>query len=132
MSLIDDIRALPAEVVADRDPVAIAAALAPRLSIVRCEIGKGRILATLGMEAGNQLLDVIDSNADFRHVKQLVTNGWLDIGDPMTRATLDALVPQVLSAEQAAALKALAEVTTPVDEFDVRRACWSDEGEWQV
>lgn len=77
--------------------------------VVRTEIGKGRILETLGLSAGNALLDVIDNAPDFRHVKHLVANGWLDVGSALVRASVDALVPDVLTQEQADALKALAE-----------------------
>lgn len=95
---------------ANRDDGAIAAALsAGRVKVVPTEIGKGRILATMGLEAGNAFLDIIDSAPDFRHVRHLIANGWLDIGDGLTRAMVDSLVGTVLTSEQASALKALAE-----------------------
>lgn len=93
-----------------------------------CEIGKGKVLGTIGLEAGNKLLDTIDTDADFRHVKQLVANGWLDVGDVLTRAMID----QVCTPADGAALKALAEFSTPTDEMTVRRVCWSADGEWLV
>lgn len=126
MALIDDILALPAELRATQDTQAIADALPPVVTIRACEIGKGKVLGTIGLEAGNTLLDIIDNVADFRHVKQLVVNGWLDVGDALTRAMID----QVCSPADGAALKALAETSTPIDEMAVRRACWSNNGEW--
>lgn len=126
MALIDDILALPAELRATQDTQALADALPPVVTIRACEIGKGKVLGTIGLEAGNTLLDIIDNVADFRHVKQLVANGWLDVGDALTRAMID----QVCTPEDGAALKALAEISTPIDEMTVRLACWSDNGEW--
>ncbi len=128
MALIDDILALPAELRAMQDTQAIADALPPVVTIRAREIGKGKVLGTIGLEAGNKLLDTIDNVADFRHVKQLVANGWLDVGDALTRAMID----QVCAPEDGAALKALAEISTPIDEMTVRRVCWSADGEWLV
>lgn len=128
MALIDDILALPAELRATQDTQAIADALPPVVTIRAREIGKGKVLGTIGLEAGNKLLDTIDNVADFRHVKQLVANGWLDVGDALTRAMID----QVCTPENGAALKALAEISTPIDEMTVRRVCWSDNGEWMA
>ena len=128
MALIDDILALPAELRATQDTQAIADALPPVVSLRACEIGKGKVLGTIGLEAGNTLLDIIDNVADFRHVKQLVANGWLDVGDALTRVMID----QVCTPEGGAALKALAEISTPIDEMTVRRVCWSADGEWLV
>lgn len=128
MTLLSQIKALPAELLALRDTQAIADALTPVVTVVPCEIGKGRVLATIGLSAGNALLDTIDNVADFRHVKQLVANGWLDVGAPLTRVMID----QVCTPEDGAALKALAEISTPIDEMTVRRVCWSDNGEWLV
>ena len=128
MALIDDVLALPAELRAMQDTQAIADALPPVVTIRACEIGKGKVIGTIGLEAGNTLLDIIDNVADFRHVKQLVANGWLDVGDALTRTMID----QVCTPENGAALKALAEISTPIDEMTVRRVCWSADGEWLV
>ena len=99
MALIDDILALPAELRATQDTQAIADALPPVVTIRAREIGKGK-----------------------------VANGWLDVGDALTRAMID----QVCTPENGAALKALAEISTPIDEMTVRRVCWSADGEWLV
>lgn len=128
----DDIHAaVAAEVIAARDTAAIAAALSVgRVKRVPTEIGNGTILETIGLTAGNALLDVINSAAEFRHVKPLLEQGRLRVDADLVRATLDALVPSVLTADQAQALKALAEKPDPVDEMTVRCLAWSDTGEW--
>ena len=38
----------------------------------------------------------------------------------------------VVESASVATLKALAEQPDPIDEMDVRRACWSDDGVWQA
>jgi hypothetical protein len=64
--------------------------------------------------------------------------GWLkgeglDLGDPLTRTLLDTLaMAGVVDAASVTILKTLAEQPDPVDEMDVRRACWSDDGVWQA
>lgn len=126
---IEEIRALPVEITGQQDTQIIADALSVgRIKVIPTEIGKGRVLGTLGFAAGNALLDTIDNVEDFRHVRQLVANGWLDVGEPLTRSMID----QVCTPEDAVKLKALAEVPDPVDEFEVRCLCWSDIGEWRV
>jgi hypothetical protein len=42
------------------------------------------------------------------------------------------MIDQVCTPEDGAALKALAEISTPIDEMTVRRVCWSADGEWLV
>lgn len=122
MSLLDDILSGGFDLL-DRNDGAIAAALSVgRTRIVPTEIGKGRILETLGLDAGNALLDVIDGAPEFRHVKHLVANGWLDIGSPIVRAAVDGLVPSVLTQAQADALKSLAVVADPVSAQQVAAA----------
>lgn len=133
MSLLGEILALPEELRQSQDTQAIADALSVgRVKLVPTEIGAGTVLMVLGIEDGNALLDVINSVSDFRHVKPLVEQGRLRIDMPLVRATLDSLVPLVLTTEQADALKAVAEIPDPVDEMEVRRLCWSNEGSWQV
>lgn len=133
MAMLDDIRALPAELLATRDTGAIAAALsAGRKRLVPTEVGNGLILETIGLDAGNALLDYLYNEPQFRHLKPLLEQGRLRLDSPMVRATIDAFVPALLTPAQADALKALAEVPDPVDEMDVRKACWSDDGVWQV
>ena len=136
MALIDDIRALPADLLATRDTAQIAAALPPVSRLVPTEIGNGTVLETLGLAVGNALLDVLYNAPDFRYVKPLLEQGRLRIDAPPARAALDGIAAAGIAAgfgaAQAEALKALAEQPDPVDEMDVRRACWSDEGVWQA
>ena len=56
MDLLDEIRALPAELLAGRDTAAIAGALSEgRTQLVPKEIGNGTIIETIGLAAGNAL-----------------------------------------------------------------------------
>jgi len=133
MSLRDDILALPAELLNTRDAKAIAAQLsAGRTRLEPTEVGNGAVLETIGLAAGNALLDVINNTPDFRHVKPLLEQGRLRIDSPLVRATLDSLVPAVLTAQAAAALKALADRPDPVTEYQVRRVVWNDNGSWAL
>ncbi len=86
------------------------------------EIGNGSILETIGLAAGNALLDVVNTAADFRYVKPLVDQGRLVISSPLVQATLQSLVPSVLTQAQSDALCALGFEPDPVSELDVRIA----------
>ncbi len=98
-----------------RNDVAIAEVLsAGRVKPVPTDVGNGTILETIGLDAGNALLDVLNQAAEFRHVKPLLEQGRLRVDSALVRATLDGLVPAVLTAEQAQALKALAEHPDPI------------------
>lgn len=132
MGLRDEILALDPALLATRDNTAIAAAVSVgRIRIVPRQIGKGTVVDTLGLAAANVLLDVIDSAPEYRHVKQLLENGWFNVGSPLARSSLDALVGTVLTQAQADALKALAEAPDPVSEYQVRCTMYSAEtGEW--
>lgn len=104
------------------DHGAIAAALSVgRTKLVTTAIGEGAILATLGLEAGNAFLDVIDAHPDFRHVKKIIARGEFDMSSPVSQAGVQGMVPAVLTQEQADALKALAVVPDPVTPVDVQR-----------
>lgn len=132
MSLRDELLALPSELLAQRNTQALADALPERIIIVPTQIGKGKIIEVLGLAAANSVLDVIDNHPDYRHVKQMVENGWLDIGSPISRMAIDAMVPAVITQAQADDVKALGEVREPVSEYDVRCVAWSDNGEWTL
>lgn len=136
MALIDEIRALPAELLAEQDTQKIADALLARVTRVQTLIGKGTVLEVLGKDLGNLLCDLIESAADFRHTKQLLFNGWLDVSLNSVRSGLDDIVTANavtgFTQAHADAIKALAERSSPVDEFEVRKACWSDSGQWLV
>jgi hypothetical protein len=105
------------------DHGAIAAALSVgRTKLVKTEIGEGTILATLGLEAGNAFLDVVDAHPDFRHVKKIVARGEFDMSSPVSQAGVQGMVPTVLTQEQADALQGLAVQPDPVASQDVTRA----------
>lgn len=118
MALIDEIIATGLPLI-DHD--AIAAALsAGRTKTVPTEIGNGMIIETIGLAAGNALLDAIYGNADFRYVKPLLEQGRLRIDSPLVRATLDGMVGAgVITQAEANALKALAVQADPVTAYDV-------------
>lgn len=80
-----------------------------RKQLVPTEIGNGAILETIGLAAGNALLDVIQAQPDFRHVRPLLEQGRIRVDSALVRATLDSLVPAVLTQAQVDSLKALAE-----------------------
>lgn len=132
MQLRDEILALCSpELLASRDTALIAAQLSVgRRRSVPTEIGNGAILETIGLATGNALLDLINSSPDFRHVKPLLEQGRLRVDSPLVRATLNSLVPAVLTRAQADALLALADAPDPVSEYAVRCVAWSDSGDW--
>lgn len=107
MSLRDEILAGGFDLV-NRDDGNIAATLsAGRTVTVATEIGVGTILETIGVAAGNSLLDYLMSAVDFRHIRPLLEQGRLRIDSPLVIAILDSFVPALLTAEQAAALVGL-------------------------
>jgi hypothetical protein len=57
----------------------------------------------------------------------------IDLGLPIVAMMFGGLVAAgVMTQDDMSALQALSVVDDPVSEFDVRRACWSDAGEWQL
>ncbi len=138
MSLYDDIQALPIELRQSQDTQAIADALsAGRTRYRKTEAGFGTILSTIGPVDGAALLDTLaaikTSNRPLYWAWYLLERGVFDFGTAATQAQMDALVSAgVLSADNAARLKALGVEPDPVDEMDVRRLCWSSDGGWLV
>jgi len=107
----------------NRDDGAIAEALSVgRTRLEPTEIGIGGILDTLGVATGNALLDAIYTAPDFRYVKPLLERGTLRLDSPLVLATLDSLVPSVLTQAQADALKGLAIKPDVITAQDVSRA----------
>ena len=122
MALYDEIIAGGFDLL-NRDDGAIAAALSVgRTKLVPTEIGNGTILEAIGLTAGNALLDVLNTAPDFRYVKPLLEQGRLRVDSALVRATLDMLVPSVLTQVQADALKNLAVKPDLVSAQDVARA----------
>lgn len=115
-----------------RDTQAIADALsAARTRPTLREIGNGLVLETLGLDAGNVVLDLVHSTESLRHVRPLLDQGRLVASSALVGEWLDGLVAAgVITRGQADAVVALGYVADPVSEFDVRRACWSDNEEW--
>ena len=136
MTLLQEIQAkCSTALLATRDTTAIAAAVnVGRVKANMLEIGNGSILNTIGIAAGNRLLDVINTVADYRYVKPLVDQGRLLIGSPLVQATVQNFTTvaggSVLTQAQADALCALGKSPDLVTELDVRRALWSDAGVW--
>ena len=133
MALLDEIRAkCSPTLLASQDTQAIADAVnVGRVKVQPNLGGVGIVMEALGPTAGAALLDQLETMAAtvpaVKWAFVLINRGELDFGSTATRAMIDQLVTDPAAA---AALKAVAEVPDPVSEFDVRRACWSDAGEW--
>ncbi len=121
MSLLVDILKLDPALVAARNDAEIARLLSlGKTRLVPTEIGNGTILETIGLDAGNALLDVLGANPNFRHIKPLLEQGRLRVDSPLVRLTLDDMAESgIITADQAGALKALASVPTPVEISEV-------------
>lgn len=92
------------------------------------EIGNGTILATIGVAAGNKLLDEINNNALYRYVKPLVEQGRLLIGSPLVVGTLQSMVPAFISQAEANSLTALGRDAQPYTAAEVADACFNPNG----
>lgn len=93
------------------------------------EIGAGGILATLGLERGNVLLDAIQSTPGFRHVWPMIEQGRLDLSSQLVEAGLDMLVQgEVISSSEMQQLLSLCLQPVDVSEDAVKRAIWNDDG----
>lgn len=99
-----------------------------RLKFAPTDVGNGTVLEVLGFTVGNALLDVISNVSDYRHVKPLLEQGRLRLDSPLTRIALEALVPSVLQQSHVEALIERAKVPDPINEFDVRKAIFADDG----
>lgn len=101
-----------------------------RTQLVKKNIGKGDVLDALGFEAGNILLDAVDANALFRHVKPELERGDLDVSRSIARQALDAMVGIItgFTQEHADVVKALAEAPNPLQLIDVSRVLNTAEG----
>lgn len=121
---------------AGQNPDAIAAAVnAGRTRVQSRQGGIGLVLDTLGPIEGAAVLDTLNAlkatNSAIKWAWVLIERGDLDFGAPATRAMIDQLAAGgAMTTAQAAALKGTAEVADPVTEHDVRRAIWSDAGEY--
>lgn len=153
MTLLEEIQAkCSPELLASRDCAAITAAFnAGRKRIEQPHfVGDGTVSNALGRPAGplfvlwlqraaaaapapDALIEVQASYAEIAQACRLLLEGKLDVGLPIVRSGIDGLVgASPLTQEQADVIKTLALVDDPVSEMDVRRAIWSDSGEWMV
>lgn len=133
---------------APADDAAIAAILSDgRARIVSREVGDGAVAIALGIPGGPVFLyqlelaaetapgasatdEQIAQHAIARQAWRSLQKAALDIGNPVVRSAIDAMVGTLMTAEQAAAVKALAEVPDPVTVVDVSlamRGPWGDE-----
>lgn len=124
MALYDEIVALGMDITpAGRNDAEIAEALSVgRTKLVPTEVGTGTIIETLGLTAGNVLLDAIYANSNFKYIKNLLDQGRLRIDSQMVRATLDSFVGNGLTSSQVEALKNLAVQPDPVSTQQVTQA----------
>lgn len=118
-----------ADLIASRDCVQIASIVssgrtAPNLR----EIGNGTILDTIGITAGNALLDEINNNTNYRYVKPLVDQGRLLIGSSLVQSTLKSMVPAILTQAQCDSLSALGFDPAPVTPQEVADALYNPDG----
>lgn len=121
---------VPAEILATKDPETIATA-APGIVVQKTTaFGKGHVLSVLGMDAGNTFLDVIDTDPAYRHVKDILARESFDMGLDVSKAGVQAMVPTIITQDQADLLIALGEDVVPVSEYDVRCALWDTAGNW--
>lgn len=94
--------------IATKDCVEIAKAMSVGVSKPNTkEIGNGTVLAVLGIQAGNALLDEINTNPSYRYVKPLVEQGRLLIGSDLVQQVLQSMVPSILTQVQADTLCAI-------------------------
>ena len=153
MTLIEEIRnKCSPELLAERNSVAIAAKVSEGRKRIQQPtlIGDGDVTQAIGRPAGPMLADWLEqaanaplpesptleqqaARAEIRQAWRKLSTGNLDIGSLTVREGIDGLVgASPLTQEQADVIKTLALVDDPVSEMDVRRAIWSDSGEWMV
>ena len=121
MTLLEEIQAAcTVEEIASGEHGLIAAKVSVgRTRAQKTNIGEGTILDVLGLTTGNSFLDVINSVADFRHVKKIIGRGDFDMSTATSVAGVQALVPSVLTQPEADALIALGRVPAPVSVQEV-------------
>ncbi len=86
------------------------------------EIGNGKILETVGLVHGNNMLDVLYSAPDFRHVRPLLEQGRLIAGSPLVVAAIQGMVPAVIPQPVADLLLAITVEPAPVSPAEVAAA----------
>lgn len=119
-----------AQAYADRDLNALAALLsAGRTRASLLEVGNGTIIATIGFEAGNTLLDHISTDPTMRYVKPLLDQGRLRVGSPVAQGAIQGFANAgVISQEDASKLCALGLEPDPLTPQDVADALFNTDG----
>lgn len=137
MTLLEEIQSkCSVELLNSRDHQAIA----DQVNIGRVKVAKklggiGLVLETLGPTDGAALLDTLQAlTASIPSLKwawYLIERGELDFGSTATRGMIDTLVTNgVMPGVVGGLLKAVAEVPDPITEYDVRVACYADDGDY--
>ena len=116
MTLLEEIqqKCTPEEIAAGDFHLLATKVSAGRTIPKKTSLGEGTILEVLGITAGNAFLDVIDTVPDYRHVRKIVARGDFDMSTSVSQAGVQALVPSVLTQEQADALMNLGKETSIV------------------
>lgn len=114
------------------DTKTIAERLPATVELRQTLIGEGTFMDTIGAQKAADLLDQFDELAKTNNVLRrgltLLYKANLDLALSSTRQMIDLL----LDPEDAAKLKALAETSIPVTEFQVRCALLNNDGTWRV
>ena len=115
----------------DLDGLAAALNAMPDLELRHRYITARTILAEC--DDGPAILAALDSAASMNTavkyaVQFLGQDSGLNVGDQVTQAMLDSLVPAVLNAEQAEQVKAMAMLPQIVTRFDVEAAMYNPDG----
>lgn len=92
------------------------------------EIGCGTIIETIGLEAGNQLIDFLKSTEPMRHVMPLLDQGRLRIGSPLVQSTLQSFVGGPIDQADADVLCALGLQLDPLTARQVAEALFHEDG----
>lgn len=92
------------------------------------EVGYGTIIETIGLEAGNQLIDFLKGAEPMRHVMPLLDQGRLRIGSPLVQSTLQSLVGGPIDQADAEALCALGLQPNPLTARQVAEALFHEDG----
>lgn len=113
-------------------------AIADALSVGRTRVisrlgGVGVVMESLGPEMGAAVLDSLDAmratSSPIKWAWVLIERGELDFGSPATRVMIGQLRDAgAIPAEAATVLLSIAEESDPVQEMDVRRAIYADDG----
>lgn len=130
--LLDEIKQkCSPELLASRDSEAVTAQVNQgRTKVVQTLGGIGTVLEAIGPVDGAALLDALEAQSatvpPIKWAFVLINRGELDFGSDTTRGMIDQLIQEPARS----ALKAVAEVPDPVSELDVRKALWSETGEY--